>query len=112
MHQGRMRRNDGLEEHISAQPKGGAMTIERQKLDMIITQISDLRRIAAVNTEILKNHIKRTEIAEKRLKVVEDRVHHIDQHVTSVNTIVKSITYVIGVAGGLVALLYGISKLI
>jgi len=81
-----------VEEHISR---------FEGKLDQIHEQITLVNVTLAVQAEQLTNHIRRTEIAEKRLDEIESEVKPIQKHVLHVEGAIKLL--------GIVATLLGIA---
>ena len=74
------------------------------KLDKIVDHISNIDTTLAKQSVILDEHIKRTELLEKKLEPVE-------RHVTIVNALVK-VTAVLGSAiGTILGIVHAVMKL-
>ncbi len=70
-----------------------------------------IKEIAIRNTVILEEHMRRTEMSEKRLEVIESELEPVKDHVKAMGVIVKILAGVIGVAASLTAIVEVIRNL-
>ena len=72
-------------------------------LDKISEDISDLKVTTAKQEENIKEHIRRTEIAEENLEMIRDEIQPLKEHVIAINGVLKVIgiiSVIIGSAAG------------
>jgi 5-bromo-4-chloroindolyl phosphate hydrolysis protein len=72
-------------------------------LDKISEDISELKVTTAKQEENIKEHIRRTEIAEENLGLLRQEIEPLKQHVVAINGILKGIgviSVIIGSAAG------------
>lgn len=89
------------------------LDIKKDVSDLKQSQI-ETKEIAVKNTVVLEEHMRRTDIAEKRIELLQEEIKPIKDHVTSVNTIAKFLLAalkVLGVIVSLVGALLGFLKL-
>lgn len=60
-------------------------------LDKICEDLSELKITVAKQEENLKEHIRRTELAEENLQMLRQEIEPLKQHVTVINGILKII---------------------
>lgn len=70
----------------------------REKLDHIVHKQSEHTTELAVYNQSLKEHMRRTDIAEKALHILEDRVSPVEHHIMFVN---RSVKVFIGLLAGI-----------
>lgn len=76
------------------------------KLDTMDTRIDGIDKTLAVNTEQLKEHIRRTEILETKVDTVELDVDVIKLHVDRVENIPKIIMWIVAFLAAVLGLFY------
>ena len=72
-------------------------------LDKIGEDISELKVTAAKQEENIKEHIRRTEIAEENLSILRNEIQPLKEHVIAINGVLKVIgilSIIIGSAAG------------
>lgn len=74
------------------------------KLDKMQEDISDIKTTMAVNTSSLETHIKRTDLAEKRMEDQEDRIKPLEKHMA----FMKGAIWAIGITG---TILYALQQM-
>ena len=77
-------------------------------LDKIQEDILDLKVTSAKQEENLKEHIRRTEIAEENISILRKEVEPIKQHVSTMNGVLR----VIGFASVVVGTIAGLFQII
>jgi len=60
-----------------------------QSLDRIESDVTELKIISAKQEENLKEHIRRTEIAEENISLIREEVRPLKEHVIVVNGVLK-----------------------
>lgn len=87
------------------------MDIERLYgiLDKISEDVSELKITSAKQEENLKEHIRRTELAEENLQILRQEIEPLKQHVATINGILKIIG-IISVIIGSIAGFFEISQ--
>ena len=70
------------------------------KVDRIDERLDNIDKTLAVNTRLLDDHIKRTNL-------LEDKMGHVDKHVYTVQTAGKIALWVLGVIGSAIGLIAG-----
>lgn len=73
-------------------------------LDKISEDISELKITTAKQEENLKEHIRRTELAEENLQMLRQEIEPLKQHVIAINGVLKVIgliSVIIGSGAGL-----------
>jgi hypothetical protein len=84
-------------------------------LDKISEDISELKITSAKQEENIKEHIRRTELAEENLTMLRQEIEPLKQHVVAINGILKIIgliSIVIGSAAGFFEIINAISAFI
>lgn len=84
-------------------------------LDKISEDISDLKITSAKQEENIKEHIRRTELAEENLTLLRQEIEPLKQHVVAINSVLKIIgliSVVIGSAAGFFEIVGAISSFI
>lgn len=81
------------------------MDLERiyQALERIESDITDLKITSAKQEENIKEHIRRTELAEENLSVLRQEIEPLKQHVIAINGVLKVIgiiSVIVGSAAG------------
>jgi len=74
-------------------------------LDKISEDISDLKVTAAKQEENIKEHIRRTEIAEENLDLIRKEIEPLKEHVIVINgflKIVGAISVIVGSVAGMI----------
>ena len=72
-------------------------------LDKIGEDISELKITAAKQEENIKEHIRRTELAEENLEIIRKEIQPLKEHVIAINGVLKIIgviSIIIGSAAG------------
>ncbi len=90
------------------------MDLERiyESLDRIEADITNLRIITAKQEENIKEHIRRTELAEENLTLLRKEIEPLKQHVIVINGILRTIGVVSVVIGSAAGIFEIISKII
>jgi len=76
-----------------------------EMLDKISEDISDLKVTSAKQEENIKEHIRRTELAEENIQMIRDEIQPLKEHVIAINGILKVIgiiSIIIGCAAGII----------
>jgi len=84
-------------------------------LDKISEDISDLKVTSAKQEENIKEHIRRTEVAEENLTMLRQEIEPLKQHVIAINGVLKIIgliSVVIGSAAGFFEIVRAITSFI
>lgn len=79
-------------------------------LDKISEDISELKITTAKQEENLKEHIRRTELAEENLQMLRQEIEPLKQHVIAINGVLKIIgliSVVIGSGAGFLQIAQG-----
>lgn len=74
---------------------------------------AEIKAIAIKNSVVLDEHMRRTDIAEKRIESLQEEIKPIKEHVQSVNTIshfLVGVLKVLGIVVSLVGALLGFLK--
>ena len=74
-----------------------------EALDKISEDISELKIVAAKQEENIKEHIRRTEIAEENLVLIRKEMEPLKEHVIAINGVLKVIgviSIILGSAAG------------
>ena len=74
-------------------------------LDKISEDISDLKVTAAKQEENIKEHIRRTEIAEENLDLIRKEIEPLKEHVIVINGFLKiigAISVIVGSVAGMI----------
>lgn len=86
--------------------------MSQPQVDLLLDLVLDLKKeqgeikqLTLENSVVLKEHMRRTEVAEKRLDLVENNV----MFVTSLG---KLIAWTIGIVGGIVGIVYSIIQIL
>jgi len=80
--------------------------IERNS-ELIKAEIAKIHQTLAVNTESLKDHMRRTEIAEKTVQhILDDRLPPIKSVTDKIKFVVKLVPWILGVAGAIAAIVH------
>lgn len=72
-------------------------------LDKISEDISDLKVTSAKQEENIKEHIRRTELAEENIQMIRSEIQPLKEHVIAINGVLKIIgiiSVIIGSAAG------------
>ena len=72
-------------------------------LDKISDDISELKITAAKQEENIKEHIRRTELAEENLEIIRKEIQPLKEHVIAINGVLRIIgviSIIIGSAAG------------
>jgi hypothetical protein len=72
-------------------------------LDRIGEDLSELKITVAKQEENIKEHIRRTEIAEQNLEIIHNEIRPLKEHVIVINAVLKGIgviSVIIGSAAG------------
>lgn len=72
-------------------------------LDKISEDISELKVTSAKQEENIKEHIRRTELAEENLEIIRKEIQPLKEHVIAINGVLKIIgviSVIIGSAAG------------
>jgi hypothetical protein len=72
-------------------------------LDKISEDVSELKITVAKQEENIKEHIRRTEIAEQNLEIIHNEIRPLKEHVIVINAVLKGIgviSIIIGSATG------------
>lgn len=82
------------------------MDLERiyETLDKIDNDLTDLKIISAKQEENIKEHIRRTELAEENLTLLRQEIEPLKHHVIVINGILRvigAISVIIGSAAGI-----------
>lgn len=80
-------------------------------LDKISEDISELKITTAKQEENLKEHIRRTELAEENLQMIRQEIEPLKQHVIAINGVLKIIgliSVVIGSGAGFLQIAQGV----
>lgn len=82
------------------------MDLERiyETLDKIDNDLTDLKIISAKQEENIKEHIRRTELAEENLTLLRQEIEPLKQHVIVINGILRvigAVSVIIGSAAGI-----------
>lgn len=80
-------------------------------LDKISEDISELKITTAKQEENLKEHIRRTELAEENLQMLRQEIEPLKQHVIAINGVLKIIgliSVVIGSGAGFLQIAQGV----
>lgn len=83
------------------------MKKQNKNLDLLINidaRLDSVDRTLIKQEENLKQHMYRTELAEKRLELIESELKPVKNHVTSITAIAKVAAWLIG-SGALIALI-------
>jgi hypothetical protein len=75
---------------------------QNKLLIKIDARIDDIDKTLVRQEENLKQHMYRTELAEKRLELIEEDIQPIKDHVNSVKTVLNLIAFLLG-SGALLA---------
>lgn len=78
-----------------------------EKLDKIQSDISEIKVTLAVNTEQLKEHMRRSDLLEARVEQVNDELKPVQEHVA----MLKGMAKLLGGASGLLAAWAAIRRL-
>ena len=78
-----------------------------KKLDKLDERLDTIQTMQAVHTEQLKEHMRRSDLLEKRIEQVDQELKPVEKHVAMVNGALK----LIGVLGTIVAILLGLKGL-
>jgi hypothetical protein len=80
-------------------------------LDKISEDISELKITTAKQEENLKEHIRRTELAEENLQMLRQEIEPLKQHVIAINGVLKIIgliSVIIGSGAGFLQIAQGV----
>jgi hypothetical protein len=90
------------------------MDIDRiyESLDKIDSELTELRIISAKQEENIKEHIRRTELAEENLTILRQEIEPLKQHVIVINGILRVIGVVSVIIGSAAGIFEIISKII
>lgn len=77
-------------------------------LDKIQEDVSELKITSAKQEENLKEHIRRTELAEENLSLLRSEVEPIKQHVSMMNGVLK----IVGLTSVIIGTIAGIFQII
>ena len=90
------------------------MDIDRiyESLDKIDSELTELRIISAKQEENIKEHIRRTELAEENLTLLRQEIEPLKQHVIVINGILRVIGVVSVIIGSAAGIFEIISKII
>lgn len=84
-------------------------------LDKIGEDISELKITAAKQEENLKEHIRRTDIAEENLELIRKEIQPLKEHVIVINGVLKiigAISIIIGSAAGMIRIFEAVSNVL
>jgi len=81
------------------------------KHDRLEEILSDIRLILARQEEQLKEHMRRTLAAEKRLDHLTDRVLPIEQHIIFIQRFLKTFGVIFTVISGSLGIIVGVLKI-
>lgn len=76
-----------------------------EMLDKISEDISDLKVTSAKQEENIKEHIRRTELAEENIQMIRDEIQPLKEHVIAINGVLKVIgiiSVIVGSAAGII----------
>lgn len=74
-----------------------------QSLERIESDVTDLKITSAKQEENIKEHIRRTELAEENLSMLRQEIEPLKQHVVAINGVLKvigALSVIIGSAAG------------
>ena len=84
-------------------------------LDKMSEDISELKIVSAKQEENLKEHIRRTELAEENLDMIRSEMQPLKEHVIAINGVLKIIgvlSIIVGSAAGFFQIVQKISDFI
>jgi len=73
----------------------------KEKVSNIETSINNIDKTLAINTESLKEHMRRSELNEEALELMRREMKPIEDHVIKVNFITKIISFLVPFAGAM-----------
>jgi hypothetical protein len=74
-------------------------------LDKISDDVSELKVTSAKQEENLKEHIRRTEIAEENLELIREEIQPLKEHVIVINGVLKivgAVSVIVGSIAGII----------
>lgn len=84
-------------------------------LDKISDDISELKVTTAKQEENIKEHIRRTELAEENLQMLRQEIEPLKQHVIAINGVLKAIgiiSVIIGSGAGFFQIVHKVLEII
>lgn len=84
-------------------------------LDKISDDISELKVTTAKQEENIKEHIRRTELAEENLQMLRQEIEPLKQHVVAINGVLKAIgiiSVIIGSGAGFFQIIQKVLEII
>jgi len=81
-------------------------------LDKISEDVSDLKVTVAKQEENIKEHIRRTELAEENLDLIRKEMQPLKEHVIAINGVLKSIGIISIIIGSGVSFFQLIQKVV
>ncbi len=78
------------------------------KLDKLDSRLDQIQVLQAVHTEQLKEHMRRSDLLERRIEQVDQELKPVEQHVAVVNGIMK----LVGILGTLAAIALALKELL
>lgn len=75
-----------------------------EKLDKIAEDIAEIKVMDAIQNEQLREHMRRSDLLEKRVEQVDAKVEPIEAHVHQVSGMIKLVAGIAAVAGLLLTL--------
>lgn len=82
----------------------------REKLDAIVNKQSEHNTELAVYNQSLKEHMRRTDVAEEAISLLDSRVMPIEQHVVFINRSVKILIGLVTVAASVFSIMHHFFK--
>lgn len=79
-----------------------------KKLDKMDSTLDSIQILQAVHTEQLTEHMRRSDLLERRIEQVDEELKPVEKHVTMVNGVVKFI----GIVGTISAIILAIKELL
>lgn len=78
-----------------------------KKLDKMDERLDNIQTLQAVHTEQLKEHMRRSDLLEKRIEQVDQELKPVEKHVAMVNGALK----LVGIIGTLAAIALALKEL-
>lgn len=73
----------------------------KERVSSIESSINNIDKTLAINTESLKEHMRRSDLNEEAIDLLRKEVKPIEDHVIKVNFIVKIISFLIPLIGSI-----------
>lgn len=73
----------------------------KEKVSGIESSINSIDKTLAINTESLKEHMRRSDLNEEAIELLRREMKPIEEHVTKVNFITKIISFLLPISGAI-----------